>query len=45
LTGRSRPQTISIHRGSHEPAMLTDADVLADDVVLPGFRLPVAQVF
>ncbi len=38
-------QTVSIYRGSHEPAMLTDADVLADDVVLPGFRLPVAQIF
>jgi Uma2 family endonuclease len=38
-------QTISIYRGSHEPAMLTNADVLADDVVLPGFRLPVTYVF
>ena len=38
-------QTISIYRGSHEPAMLTNADVLTDDVFLPGFRLPVAQVF
>ncbi len=38
-------QTISIYRGSHEPAMLTNADVLADDAVLPGFHLPVTQVF
>ncbi|MFZ1934206.1 MAG: Uma2 family endonuclease [Thermoguttaceae bacterium] len=38
-------QTISIYRGSHERAMLTNADVLTDDIVLPGFRLPVTHVF
>ena len=38
-------QTILIYRGSREPAMLTNADVLADEVVLPGFCLPVAEVF
>jgi Uma2 family endonuclease len=38
-------QTISIYRGPHAPAMLTNADELADDAVLPGFRLPVTQVF
>jgi Uma2 family endonuclease len=38
-------QTISIYRSSHAPAMLTNADELADDAVLPGFRLPVTQVF
>ncbi len=36
---------ISIYRGSHEPAMLTDAALPADDAVLPGFRLPLTQVF
>jgi hypothetical protein len=45
LTVLGRLQTISIYRGSHEPAMLANADLLADDAVLPGFRLPVAQVF
>ena len=38
-------QTISIYRGAHEPAMLTSADVLADELVLPDFRLPVTQIF
>lgn len=38
-------QTISIHRCSRETALLTIADELTDDAILPGFRLPVADVF
>ena len=38
-------QTISVYGGSHEPAMLTAADQLTDEAMLPGFRLRVADVF
>jgi len=38
-------QTVSIYRGSRETAMLSVADELTDDEVLPGFRLPVAELF
>jgi len=39
------PQTISVYRGPHEPIVLTNVDELADEPILPGFRLPVADVF
>lgn len=38
-------QTISVYRGSRETTLLTVADELTDDAILPGFRLPVADVF
>lgn len=38
-------QTISIYRGSRETALLTINDELTDDEILPGFRLPVVEVF
>lgn len=38
-------QTISVYRGSRETALLTVDDELTDDDILPGFRLPVAEVF
>jgi Uma2 family endonuclease len=38
-------QTVSAYRGSHETALLTVADALTDDDILPGFRLPVAEIF
>jgi Uma2 family endonuclease len=38
-------QTISVYRGGHEPATLTNVDELTDDAVLPGFRLAVSDVF
>ena len=39
------PQTITVYRGSHEPAMLNNTDELIDEAVLPGFRLAVAEAF
>jgi Uma2 family endonuclease len=38
-------QTVSVYRGSHEPAMLSGDDELADAALLPGFRLPLAEIF
>ena len=38
-------QTISVYRGSHETTLLTVDDELTDDEILPGFRLPVIEVF
>jgi Uma2 family endonuclease len=38
-------QTVSVYRGSHEASLLTVADELTDDDILPGFHLPVAEVF
>jgi Uma2 family endonuclease len=38
-------QTASVYRGPHDTAMLTAADELTDDTLLPGFHLPLADVF
>ena len=38
-------QTASVYRGSHETSLLTVADELTDDDILPGFRLPLAEIF
>ena len=38
-------QTVSVYRGSRETTLLTVDDELTDDELLPGFRLPVADVF
>ena len=38
-------QTVSVYRGSRETALLTIADELTGDEILPGFRLSVAEVF
>jgi Uma2 family endonuclease len=38
-------QTVSVYRASHETSLLTVADALSDDELLPGFRLPVAEIF
>jgi len=38
-------QTVSVYRGSHEASLLTVADELTDDDILPGFCLPVAEMF
>lgn len=38
-------QTISVYRDSRQPAMLTDNDELTEDALLPGFRLPVVDIF
>ena len=37
--------TISVYRGPHEATVLKVGDVLSDDELMPGFRLPVAEVF
>jgi len=38
-------QTVSVYRGSHETTLLTVDDELTDAELLPGFHLPVADVF
>jgi Uma2 family endonuclease len=38
-------QTVSVYRGPRDTAMLTGDDELTDDKLLPGFHLPVAEVF
>ncbi len=38
-------QTMTVYRGSHEPAIVNNTDELTDDAILPGFRLAVAEVF
>ena len=38
-------QTVSVYHRSHETELLTVADELIDDEVLPGFRLSLAEVF
>jgi Uma2 family endonuclease len=37
-------QTVSVYRGS-QTSLLTANDELGDDEILPGFRLPVAELF
>jgi Uma2 family endonuclease len=37
--------TITIHRTGQEPIRLTEGDQLIDEPTLPGFVLPVSQVF
>jgi Uma2 family endonuclease len=38
-------RTVSVYRNSHETAILTITDELTDAELLPGFHLPVADVF
>ena len=38
-------QTVSVYRGLRETTLLTVDDELTNDELLPGFRLPVAQLF
>ena len=38
-------RTISVYRGSGETKLLSLTDEVTDDELLPGFRLPVAEVF
>jgi Uma2 family endonuclease len=37
-------QTVSVYRGLRDTAILTADDELTDEKLLPGFRLPVAEV-
>jgi len=38
-------QTVSVYRGSRETTLLTIADEVTDEELLPGFRLRLAEVF
>ena len=40
-----RRRTVTVHRPGCRPVLLTDADDLTGDPVLPGFRVPVAALF
>lgn len=40
-----RTKTVSIHRADHTGCHLTTANTLSGEDVVPGFRLPVAEVF
>ena len=37
-------RTVTVHRPGRKPEILRDADVLDGGTVLPGFRLPVAEI-
>jgi Uma2 family endonuclease len=42
---RPRPRTVTIHRPGAEPRVLGEGDILDGEDILPGFTLPVADVF
>lgn len=45
LVVRPRPRTIAIHAPDQPPRVLSEGDVLDVGDVLPGFRLPVVDIF
>lgn len=45
LVVRPRPRTIAIHAPDQPPRVLSEGDVLDFGDVLPGFRLPVVDIF
>lgn len=38
-------RTVTVHRLNTEPKLLLEKDDLSDDDILPGFRLPLSQIF
>jgi Uma2 family endonuclease len=40
-----RTRTVSVHRSASEIVVLSESDTLTDEELLPGFRLPVAEIF
>jgi Uma2 family endonuclease len=38
-------RTVTVHRRGHEPQVFRETDTLTVEDVIPGFRLPVAEVF
>jgi Uma2 family endonuclease len=40
-----RRRTVTVHRPGREPESLSRNDTLDGGAVLPGFRLPVAEIF
>lgn len=40
-----RTQTVSVHRSPSEVVVLSESDTLSEDELLPGFHLPVAEIF
>jgi Uma2 family endonuclease len=42
---RPRPRSVTVHRPGAEPRVLGEGDVLDGEDLLPGFSLPVADVF
>lgn len=40
-----RTRTVSVHRSPSQIVVLSETDALTDDDLLPGFRLPVAEIF
>jgi Uma2 family endonuclease len=42
---RPRPRTVTVHPAEGDPVVLGEGDVLDGGEVLPGFRLPVADLF
>jgi Uma2 family endonuclease len=41
----SDAQTVTVHGRAHEPIVLAASDTLVGGELLPGFRMPVAEVF
>jgi len=40
-----RTRTVSVYRSASEIVVLSESDTLTDEELLPGFRLPVAEIF
>ena len=40
-----KTRTVTAHRAGQEPRLYTENDVLTADDIIPGFRLPVREVF
>ena len=40
-----RRRTVKVHRSVSDAAVLTDADTLAVDEVVPGWQMPVREIF
>ena len=45
LLVRPNPRTVSVFRAGGSEQLLTEADKLVGDPVLPGFRIPVSEIF
>jgi Uma2 family endonuclease len=42
---RTEPRTVTVSEAGREPLTLTEADVLTAEPVLPGFRVPIRDLF
>lgn len=40
-----RTRTVTVYRSPHQAVVLSESETLTDEDLLPGFRLPVAEIF